>query len=220
MQTAFLQEDIVMQTDSHSYDFFSWELNRLAVNSAETARPDFTRPFFYKVLPLSNSAQEVNQIRGPPCPAATPQVIPSTGSPWVSLWGHRRWPGQGSTLMNTLNQTLLCYVWKFMPWFGKGKQYCQYYQYYQVHNSILTATWSLMLLLHNLHRQTMQSSGEISEKKTLIITDFQGRAFFCPRQEAWDSASASQEQPAANVVPREAKTSPATSYFNAVYESQ
>lgn len=151
-----------MQTDSHSSDSFSWELYRLAVNSAEIARAGFTRPFFYKVLPLHNSAQEVNQDERPGFLPGQQQLlrsVPSTGSPWVSLWGHRRWPGQGSTLMNTLNQTLLCYVWKFMPWLGKGKHYCQYYQYYQAHNRVLTANWSLMLSLHILHRQRMQSSG-------------------------------------------------------------
>lgn len=54
VQTPFLQEQIVMQTDSFSSDSFSWELGRLAVNSAEIARPDVTRPFFNKLLPACN----------------------------------------------------------------------------------------------------------------------------------------------------------------------
>lgn len=54
---------------------------------------------------VQSGAQELNQDVGPRFLLGQQQLLrsaPSTGSPWVSLWGHRRWPGQGSTLMNTL----------------------------------------------------------------------------------------------------------------------
>lgn len=34
---------------------FSWEFKRLAVTSPKIARPDFTKPFFYQVLPICNN---------------------------------------------------------------------------------------------------------------------------------------------------------------------
>lgn len=49
VQTPSLQEQIVVQTDSDSQGSFSWDLGRLAVNPAEIARPDVTRPFSQKV---------------------------------------------------------------------------------------------------------------------------------------------------------------------------
>lgn len=67
--TAFLLTDVLFM-DSHGYRFllftgvslmvltvtipFTQELIRIAVSLAEVTRPHFTRPLFYKVLPICN----------------------------------------------------------------------------------------------------------------------------------------------------------------------
>lgn len=77
---------------------------------------------------------------------------------------------------------------------------------------VLMANWSLMLLLHNLHSKEWNPLGR-HHKRRPPSSQISKTVFFCLREEAtsWDNTIAGQEQPASNLVPWEAKTSPDTS---------